>query len=199
MTILVGISALGSLSCHIMTSGQLLFSCLFTFLVSCLFTISCRSTLFCWCSSRPYSRLFILDYCWHLHSKTCSHFLGTKKFFFFKFPKYFHYFSLFLGGSFIGIFMYKWHIRFDQLCLICGIQFHSFINCQSSVPKMETTWFTKTNQSKFTTVWKLQNFSVTQILREIKVSKSRISKSAIYKHWEVLDFHLLWFFALFEG
>ena len=39
MTILVGISALGSLSCHIMTSGQLLFSCLFTFLVSCLFTI----------------------------------------------------------------------------------------------------------------------------------------------------------------
>ena len=32
------------------------------------------------------------------------------------------------------------------------------------------------------TVWKLQKFSVTQILREIKVGKSIVSKSAILTH-----------------
>ena len=32
------------------------------------------------------------------------------------------------------------------------------------------------------TVWKLQNFSVTQILREIKVGQSRVSISAILTH-----------------
>ena len=41
------------------------------------------------------------------------------------------------------------------------------------------------------TVWKLQNFTITQILREIKVGKTRVSKSAILTHWEALhlDFY----------
>ena len=33
-----------------------------------------------------------------------------------------------------------------------------------------------------------RNFSVTQILREIKVGKFRISKSAILTNWEALNF-----------
>ena len=40
------------------------------------------------------------------------------------------------------------------------------------------------------TVWKLQKFSVTQILREIKVGKSIVSKSAILTHLEVLNFDI---------
>ena len=38
------------------------------------------------------------------------------------------------------------------------------------------------------TVWKLQNFSVTQILREIKVGWYGVSKSSILTHLEALDF-----------
>ena len=48
------------------------------------------------------------------------------------------------------------------------------------------------------TVWKLQNFSVTQILREIKEGESKVSKSAILPHWEALNFDFL-NFAFFEG
>ena len=36
-------------------------------------------------------------------------------------------------------------------------------------------------------MWKFQNFSITQILREIKVRKTRVSKSAILTHLEALD------------
>ena len=45
------------------------------------------------------------------------------------------------------------------------------------------------------TVCKLQNFYVTQILREIKVDKSGVLKSAILTNWEALksDFHFLHF------
>ena len=39
------------------------------------------------------------------------------------------------------------------------------------------------------TVWKLQDFSVTQILREIKVGQSRNTKSAILTHLETLNFN----------
>ena len=38
-------------------------------------------------------------------------------------------------------------------------------------------------------VWKLQDFSVSQILREIKVGGSRDSKSAILTHLETLKFN----------
>ena len=37
-------------------------------------------------------------------------------------------------------------------------------------------------------MWKLQNFSVTQILREIKVSEFRVSKSVFVTHLEYLKF-----------
>ena len=37
------------------------------------------------------------------------------------------------------------------------------------------------------TEWKLQNFSVTPILREIKISESRVSKSAILTYLESLE------------
>ena len=42
--------------------------------------------------------------------------------------------------------------------------------------------------SSHTTVWKLHNFSITQILREIKIGKSRVLKSAILTHWKALNF-----------
>ena len=47
------------------------------------------------------------------------------------------------------------------------------------------------------TMRKLQNFSVTQILREIKVGKSRVSKSAILTHLEALNFDLYEFLHFF--
>ena len=42
-------------------------------------------------------------------------------------------------------------------------------------------------------MWKLQNFPVTQILREIKIGKSKVSKSAILTNWEALKSEF-WFF-----
>ena len=43
-------------------------------------------------------------------------------------------------------------------------------------------------------VWKLQNFSVAQILREIKIDESRVSQSAIL---DELNFELYLFLHLF--
>ena len=40
------------------------------------------------------------------------------------------------------------------------------------------------------TVWKFQYFSITQILREIKVSEFRSSKTAIFTNKEALNFDL---------
>ena len=38
------------------------------------------------------------------------------------------------------------------------------------------------------TVWKFHDFSITQILREIKFEESRSAKSAILTHLEALNF-----------
>ena len=38
-------------------------------------------------------------------------------------------------------------------------------------------------------MWKFENFPVAQILREIKVGKSRVSKPAILTHLEALNFY----------
>ena len=47
---------------------------------------------------------------------------------------------------------------------------------------------------------KLQNLSVTHILREIKVGKSRDSKSVILNHLDALNFDIyIWILVLFEG
>ena len=48
--------------------------------------------------------------------------------------------------------------------------------------------FRKDTYSIYYTVWKLQNFSVTQILREIKVGEFRDSKSTILTHLVALNF-----------
>ena len=50
------------------------------------------------------------------------------------------------------------------------------------------------HQKHESTVWKIQDFSVTQILREIK-----IGKSAILGHFGGSEFSLFIIFALFEG
>ena len=49
------------------------------------------------------------------------------------------------------------------------------------------------------TVWKFENFSVTQILREVKVGESRVAKFAILTHSEGLNFHFVMNSALLEG
>ena len=43
-------------------------------------------------------------------------------------------------------------------------------------------------QVHFITVWKFHDFSVTQILREIKYGASKNAKSAILAHLEALNF-----------
>ena len=53
-------------------------------------------------------------------------------------------------------------------------------SCRSRI--MKETEFIHAIEGKYT-VWKLQNFSVTQILREIKIGESKVSKSAILTHW----------------
>ena len=45
----------------------------------------------------------------------------------------------------------------------------------------------------------LQNFSVTHILRKIKVGESEGSKSAISLHLEALNFDFLWIFVLMKA
>ena len=40
------------------------------------------------------------------------------------------------------------------------------------------------------TVWNFHDFDITQILREIKFEYSRSSKSAIFTHFEALNFDL---------
>ena len=49
------------------------------------------------------------------------------------------------------------------------------------------------------TVWKVQDFSTIQILREINVGDSRSAKSAIFSHLEALNFSFLGIFAFLEG
>jgi len=48
-------------------------------------------------------------------------------------------------------------------------------------------------------VWKLQNFSVTRILRENNFGDSRSAKSAILTHLKALNFDFCVLFALFGG
>ena len=48
----------------------------------------------------------------------------------------------------------------------------------------------KKSKVSFHTVWKLQNFSITQILREINFENSRSEKSAILTHFEALKFDI---------
>ena len=48
-------------------------------------------------------------------------------------------------------------------------------------------------------MWKFHNFSSTQILREIKISECRVSKSAILSHLEAQNFDFSWIPALFGG
>ena len=47
-------------------------------------------------------------------------------------------------------------------------------------------------------MWKLQNYSVTQILREIKVGEYKVSELTLLAHLETLNFDYP-FFAHFEG
>ena len=58
-----------------------------------------------------------------------------------------------------------------------------------------TTCIVTTKRENFT-VWKLQNFSVTHILREINFGDSKSAKSAILSQLEALNFD---FYELFEG
>ena len=157
--------------------------------------------MFCWCSSRPYSRLFILDYCWHLHSKTCSHFLGKKKsIFLIIHPELFikFNFDLFQGAL--------------SLVYLCTSDIYVLINYASFV---ESSFILLSIASLLYLRWKqpdlprpirvslpqCKNYRIflSQILREIKVGKCWVSKSAILTHWEVLDFYLLRFFALLKA
>ena len=49
-------------------------------------------------------------------------------------------------------------------------------------------------------MWKFHDFSITQILREIKFGDSRSAKSAILTHLEALNFdHFYAISPLFEG
>ena len=48
-------------------------------------------------------------------------------------------------------------------------------------------------------VWKLQNFSVNQILREIKVCRSRESQNLQFNTLRSSEFWDLWLFPLIEG
>ena len=49
------------------------------------------------------------------------------------------------------------------------------------------------------TVWKVQNFSITQILREIKFGDSRSAKSTILTHLESLNFDFYEFLHFFKA
>ena len=54
----------------------------------------------------------------------------------------------------------------------------------------------------FYTVWKYQNFSATQILREINLWECRSSKSSHYAHYVIFwgtEVIFPWYFAIFEG
>ena len=46
-------------------------------------------------------------------------------------------------------------------------------------------------------MWKLRNFTVTQILREIKVNENRVSKSVFLPHLEALNFDFYEFLHFF--
>ena len=74
-----------------------------------------------------------------------------------------------------------------------------FLKCL--LRKLEVTPPKIANQLENTsTVWKLQNFCVTQILREIKICKSRIlKKSAILSHFDALNFDFDEFLQFFKA
>ena len=53
--------------------------------------------------------------------------------------------------------------------------------------------------SVHSTVWKFHDFSITQILREIKFEDSRSAKSAILTHLEGLEFDFYGFLYLLKA
>ena len=56
-----------------------------------------------------------------------------------------------------------------------------------------------TSKGNNLTVWKIQDFSIPQILREINFGDCTSVKSAILTHLEACNFDVLCIFALFEG
>ena len=60
-----------------------------------------------------------------------------------------------------------------------------------------TRWWSRPTSLKFT-VWKFQDFCITQILREINCGDFWSTKWAILTYLETLNFYFLWIFALFE-
>ena len=55
---------------------------------------------------------------------------------------------------------------------------------------MFATFMTNVLVSRIFTVWKFHDFSITQILREIKFEDSRSVKCTIFSHLEALNFDL---------
>ena len=49
------------------------------------------------------------------------------------------------------------------------------------------------------TVWKFHDFSISQILREIKVEEYKSAKSAIWTHLEALNFYFYGFLHFLEA
>ena len=55
------------------------------------------------------------------------------------------------------------------------------------------------DKGKYRTVWKLQDFSVTQILREINIGQYRSAKSAILTDFETLNLDLYEFLPFLKA
>ena len=98
-------------------------------------------------------------------------------------------------------------LRFSQQYIVLKINI-SYFSVRSTDKKVFTKVFSPPFRRKNEgenrylikdTMWKLQNFSVIQIIREIKIGQSTVSKVAIFRHLQALNFDFLWNLAFFEG
>ena len=90
----------------------------------------------------------------------------------------------------IPLDMLKWQFRGDQKSL-------KLISCKIWIAESFWKVAGPLAISESCTVWKMRNFSITQILREIDFVDSSSAKSAFLKHLEALYLDFLWNFWIF--
>ena len=139
MPLLVATSALGSLSCHIMTSSRLCFvGARQGHFPDCLSLVTIDK-----CLPKP-SLIFLVR---ALHTNNLQHLMVML----INYNRYkiestkFKRFISFLGNTFDNLSVCWRHLCLDQLCFVCGIELYPFIGFGTSLSTMEKTRYESSN------------------------------------------------------
>ena len=140
MPLLVATSALGSLSCHIMTSSRLCFvGARQGHFPDCLSLITIDKNL-----PKPSLIFLVSSYCqYYMYSNDPILWSPFERKGIKKIIK-----SFFSGNSLYNISICRWHLCPDQLCFICGIELYPSFRTGLTLLAMEKTWNESSNKGK---------------------------------------------------